>query len=90
MRHDGMTREYWIFVPDSIAPGKALVIMLHGYGGKAENYRPEMVETAKKNGFVLCIPQGAKAPKGKSGWNVRYPAQEGMTTDDVDFICALK
>lgn len=64
--------------------------MLHGYGGKAENYRPEMVEVAKKNGFVLCIPQGAKAPKGKSGWNVRYPAQEGMTTDDVDFICALK
>ena len=90
IRHDGIEREYRLFVPDSIAPERALVIMLHGYGGKAENYRPEMTEVARKNGFVLCVPQGCKAPKGKTGWNVGYPAQEGMMTDDVDFVCKLK
>ena len=90
IRHDGIEREYRLFVPDSIAPERPLVIMLHGYGGKAENYRPEMTEIARKNGFVLCVPQGCKAPKGKTGWNVGYPAQEGMMTDDVDFVCKLK
>ncbi|MGM9785300.1 MAG: alpha/beta hydrolase family esterase [Candidatus Cryptobacteroides sp.] len=90
MKHGGLTREYWLYVPDSLASERPLVIMLHGYGGNAENYRPEMAEVAQKNGFVLCVPQGYKAPKGKPGWNVRYPAQEGMTTDDVDFVCALK
>ena len=90
MKHGGLTREYWLYVPDSLSQHKPLVIMLHGYGGNAENYRPEMAEVARKNGFVLCVPQGYKAPKGKPGWNVRYPAQEGMTTDDVDFVCALK
>ncbi|MGN0189113.1 MAG: alpha/beta hydrolase family esterase [Candidatus Cryptobacteroides sp.] len=90
IRHGGIEREYRLFVPDSLAQERPLVIMLHGYGGKAENYRPEMTETARRNGFALCVPQGWKDPKGKSGWNVGYPSQEGMKTDDVDFICALK
>lgn len=90
MKHKGLEREYQLYVPDSLAAERPLVIMLHGYGGKAENYRPEMAAVAQKHGFVLCVPQGSKAPEGKTGWNVRYPAQKGMTTDDVDFVCALK
>ena len=88
--HGGLDREYWLYVPDSLNVGKPLVIMLHGYGGKAENYRPEMAAAAKKYGFALCVPQGCKDPRGKTGWNVGYPSQEGMETDDVDFVCSLK
>ena len=33
-RHKGLERYYRIFVPDSLAEGKPLVMMLHGYGGK--------------------------------------------------------
>lgn len=88
IRHDGMERTYWLYLPDN--PENApLVLCLHGYGGKAEGYRPELLEVAKENGFALCYPQGEKAPKGKTGWNVGYPAQEGMKTDDVDFVCDL-
>ena len=90
IRHRGLEREYQLYVPDSLAAQRPLVILLHGYGGKAENYRPEMAALARKHGFVLCVPQGCKAPQGKTGWNVGYPAQEGMTTDDVDFVCDLK
>lgn len=90
MKHRGLEREYRLYVPDSLAEQRPLVIMLHGFGGKAENYRPEMAEQARRHGFVLCVPQGCKSPGGKTGWNVGYPAQEGMTTDDVDFVCALK
>lgn len=88
IRHAGIERSYWLYLPQN-HDNAPLVLCLHGYGGKAEGYRPELLEVAKENGFALCYPQGEKAPKGKTGWNVGYPAQEGMKTDDVDFICDL-
>lgn len=89
IRHDGMERVYWLYVPEGLEKGAPLVMVLHGYGGKAEGYRPEMMTVAQENGFAVCYPQGAEDPKGKTGWNVGYPAQKGMKTDDVDFVCDL-
>lgn len=89
IRHGGMERSYWLFLPEGIKADAPLVFVLHGYGGKAEGYRPEMIDVAKENGFALCYPQGAKDKKGKNCWNVGYPFQEGLKTDDVDFICDL-
>lgn len=90
LKHQGLDREYYVYVPDSLDSHKPLVIMLHGYGGKAEGYRPEMAQTAKKNGFILCVPDGWPSPKtGKRGWNVRYPKQEGQQSDDVSFVLEL-
>ena len=88
IKHGGIERSYWLFLPEEHEDAP-LVLCLHGYGGKAEGYRPELIEVARENGFALCYPQGAKASKGKTGWNVGYPAQEGMKTDDVDFVCDL-
>lgn len=85
----GSAREYYLYNPQDIAPGAPLVILLHGYGGDATKYRPEMLELAKKYRFALCIPQGAKDPSGKKGWNVRYPSQAGMKSNDVNFIVNL-
>ena len=91
IRHAGSEREYWLFVPDSLSAARPLVFMLHGYGGKAEGYFPEMVECARRHGFVLCLPQGLKDPgKGKTGWNVGYPSQQGWKQDDVAFILKLR
>lgn len=90
MKFQGYEREYYMYVPDSLAPGRPLVFMLHGYGGTAYGYRPEMLETARKHGFALCVPQGVKEDgKYKAGWNVRYPKQAEMKTDDVAFIVKL-
>lgn len=88
-RHQGMERTYWMYIPENLPEQAPLVFVLHGYGGNAEGYCPQMVETARKHGFAVCYPQGEKAPKGKTGWNVGYPKQEGMKTDDIDFICDL-
>ena len=88
-RHDGMERTYYLFMPEKLAPGSPLVFCLHGYGGKAEGYRPEMIDVARENGFALCYPQGEVDTKGKTGWIVGYPSQKGVKTDDVDFICSL-
>ncbi|MBQ6879880.1 MAG: esterase [Bacteroidales bacterium] len=89
MKHGGMKREYWLYLPSDIKPDAPLVILLHGYKAKAEGYRPEMMTVAEENGFALCYPQGALDGKGKTCWNVGYPFQEGLKTDDVDFLCTL-
>lgn len=89
MKHGGMEREYWLYLPSDIKPDAPLVILLHGYKAKAEGYRPEMMTVAEENGFALCYPQGALDGKGKTCWNVGYPFQEDLKTDDVDFICTL-
>ena len=85
----GQTRYHYIYIPSRLLPQKPLVLMVHGYGGKAEGYRPEMAETAEREGFALCVPQGLKAPLGKTGWYVGYPKQKGMREDDDEFLCFL-
>ena len=90
MNFQRLERGYYLYVPDSMDIHRPLVVMLHGYGGSAEGYRPEMVETARRHGFALCIPDGWPSPRdGRKGWNVRYPKQEGLETDDVAFIRKL-
>lgn len=87
--YDGRYRVHYMYVPSRLREERPLVIMLHGYGGKARGYRPEMLEVAEREGFALCIPQGLKAPEGKTGWYVGYPAQKGMRQDDDRFVCYL-
>ena len=89
VEYAGQIRYHYIYVPASLRPEKPLVLMLHGYGGNADGYRPEMLEVAEREGFALCIPQGLKAPQGKTGWYVGYPKQEGMRQDDDVFLCDL-
>ncbi len=89
MKHGGMEREYWLYLPSDIKPDAPLVILLHGYKAKAEGYRPEMMTVAEENGFAICYPQGALDGKGKTCWNVGYPFQKDLKTDDVDFLCTL-
>lgn len=88
--HQGLDREYWLYLPEKVDASTPLVFMLHGYGGTAEGYRPEMLETARRHGFALCVPDGWPAPlTGKKGWNVRYPKQEGQVSDDEAFVMDL-
>lgn len=87
--YKGTERQYRLVVPDSLAAGSPLVIMLHGYGGKADPDRFMMRRAAYRYGFAACFPQGEKDGRGKSCWNVGYPFQQGLRTDDVGFLCAL-
>ncbi|MCF0175542.1 MAG: esterase [Bacteroidales bacterium] len=86
----GLERIYYVYVPETLKEGKPLAFMLHGYGGNADGYRPEMLESARRHGFALVIPQGWKEDgKYKAGWNVRYPKQAEMKTDDIAFVMKL-
>ena len=85
---DGYTRRFDVFLPEGIKAGAPLVFYLHGYSGGISRKNP-MIETAAREGFAVCIPQGLKDPKGKPSWNVGYPFQEGWKVDDVKSLCKM-
>ena len=88
VRVDGNMRRFDVFLPEGIKAGAPLVFYLHGYGGRISHDNP-MVETARREGFAVCIPQGLKDPKGNPSWNVGYPFQEGWKVDDVKSLAGM-
>ena len=86
LRYKGADHVYWVYVPDSLSVDAPLLICLHGYGGSAARGKGQLLDLAKEHGFVLCAPQGLKDGRGKPCWNVGYPFQEGLKTDDVGFL----
>lgn len=88
-RHQGMIREYTLYLPDGMPSGAPLVMVLHGYGGRAMKGGQRLCDVADREKFAVCYPQGATDGKGKTCWNVGYPFQKGLKTDDVDFLCKL-
>jgi len=85
---DGYMRHFDLFLPKGMTADAPLVFYLHGYGGGISHQNP-MVETAAREGFAVCIPQGLKDPKNKPSWNVGYPFQEGWKVDDVKSLCGM-
>ncbi len=88
LKVDGFMRRFDVFLPEGIKPDAPLVFYLHGYGGRIYRNNP-MVETASREGFAVCIPQGLRDPKGKPSWNVGYPFQEGWKVDDVKSLSKM-
>lgn len=80
--YDGRAREYFLYVPETAPKGCPLVMLIHGYGQKAEGYVPQMMDVAREEGFAVCYPVGRKNALGKPGWNVGYPQQADVSGDD--------
>lgn len=69
--------------------GMPLVVVLHGYGGKALDDGLRFIELADLHGFAVCWPQGAEDGTGHSCWNVGYPFQAGYRIDDTAYLRRL-
>ena len=92
LNHDGLTREYLIYIPvnyneESQAP---LMFNFHGYGDNAENYMEyaDMRPMADEDGFLLVYPQGSLDNDGAPFWNVEGPSTT-KTVDDIGFVEAM-
>lgn len=85
----GTEREYVLYIPDSLPVNAPLILVLHGYTGTAMRGGEKMCEVADTAGFAVCYPQGLPDRRGKTCWNVGYPFQDGLKTDDVGFLCRL-
>ena len=85
------TREYYLYTPDSLAPGVPLLFVLHGYTESAlsiMNYS-DINQIAEQNGFAVCYPQGLIDDMDNAFWNVGYDFHPNETVDDVEFLSLL-
>jgi polyhydroxybutyrate depolymerase len=94
IQDQGLTRSYYLYLPNDLPADAPLVFILHGYGGSASSYVNNASLTfkqlAEEYKVALCYPQATSDPKSKNGWNVYYPWQiDKMQVDDCEFICNL-
>lgn len=87
LEHEGLEREYYLFLPPGLEPGAPLVVVLHGRGGTAEGMAAltGFDDVAARHGFAVVYPQGVQ-----NQWN--YVAGiEGydLPMDDLSFLPAL-
>ena len=91
--HDGITREYILYVPNSYDETSATPILFnfHGFGGSASQFlsRADMRAEAELNSFILVYPQGS-CLDGSSHWNpCPIDGDNKSSADDLGFVEAL-
>ena len=89
--HDGIDRQYIYYEPVDLNEQMPLVIVMHGFGGDANDIRnySEMNQFANQYGFAVCYPRGTTDSEGYRFWNVGYAFHQNETIDDVGFLTEL-
>ena len=91
--HDGMNREYILYVPNSYDETSATPILFnfHGFGGSANQFisRADMRAEAELNSFILVYPQGS-CLDGVPHWNpCPIDGDNKSSADDLGFFEAM-
>lgn len=85
--HDGVVREFILYLPEGIEEDAPLVVMLHGFSGTATSFMSYtgMNDIADINKFAVVYPLGS-AVSGTTHWNSDLSF---TTVDDVGFLVAM-
>jgi len=91
--HNGVAREYILYVPQSYDGDKDIPLLFnfHGYSSNAEGHhrgRADFRDLAEKENFILVVPQGSLF-EGVTHWNVGANKTRQSTADDIGFTNAL-
>ena len=94
LQHDGLTREYLLYVPSSYNSNTAVPLLFnfHGYGGTSSDHlsTADMRSLADQENFLLCYPQGSLDSYGSGHWNAALPGSDNKSTaDDTGFVSAM-
>ncbi|MCK5840204.1 MAG: T9SS type A sorting domain-containing protein [Bacteroidales bacterium] len=88
--HDGLQRDYILYVPDSYTTGipVPLVLNFHGYTSSANEqmWYGDFRSIADTAGFLIVHPMGTEDALGNTHWNVGWG---GSTVDDIGFTESL-
>lgn len=88
MLHDGLTREYILYVPTTYQVGQSvpLVFVLHGFTQSAQTIMDvtEFNAVSESNNFIVAYPNGVG-----NAWNTHSGFPGGSSADDIGFIDAL-
>lgn len=86
--HNGVTRNYTVYVPPSWQPGNVwpLVFVLHGFTQSATTIMnvSGFNSVADTGQFIVAYPNGVG-----NAWNTNSGMTGGSTADDIGFISAL-
>ena len=86
--YEGETRQYILYIPESLPPNAPLIFLMHGFTGSAigmYNYSG-MQSVADENNFAICYPNGTIDQNGDRFWNVGYNFHQNQSVDDVGFF----
>ena len=88
----GISREYYLYVPDEVDLNTSLIFILHGYSGSASGIMgySGINNLADEHNFIACYPQGTNDANGYAFWNVGYSFHANVEVDDVEFIRTLR
>ena len=99
IRHNGIERQYLMYIPSSIESRENLPVIFnfHGYQGRADQFfdMTDLVEIADENQVVLVYPQGSPLDGGPSHWNAAPNNSSSDTfinksnVNDLDFFLSL-
>jgi len=88
--HDGMTREYILYVPANYTGTEEVPLLFnfHGYTSNAteQMWYGDFRSIADTAGFIIIHPEGTEDGTGTTHFNVGWG---GSTVDDVSFTEAL-
>jgi polyhydroxybutyrate depolymerase len=93
LNHDGLERQYLIYIPNSYNGESKLPLMInfHGFGGKANDHMAytDMRSLADSKNFILIYPQGSEL-SGLSHWNAALNGGDNKSNvDDLGFVESL-
>jgi polyhydroxybutyrate depolymerase len=88
--HDGINREFLLYIPDSYdgITSAPLMLNFHGFGGSASEHMIEadMRSLAESDTFILVYPQGSSL-NGYPHWNACPTGGDNKSdTDDFGFV----
>jgi len=91
INHNGLSRDYIVYVPENLPTDATLVVVSHGYTSSAETIMSYsgMNTVADKEKFLVVYPQGTKDIRGNNFFNVGYDFHASSKVDDLGFIQAL-
>ena len=94
LEHNGLTREYLLYVPQSYSVDTATPVILnfHGNGGLARYHLQlaDMRELADQENVILIYPQGSLLDGEESHWNPLLASETNKSdVDDFGFVSLI-
>ena len=87
--HNGLERDFRIYVPNETSPVASVVFFLHGrFGTAAQASKLGLNEVADKHGFIVVYPNGIKK-QWNDGRELCPCLKRDNDIDDVGFIATL-
>jgi len=89
--HNGISRDYILYIPENLPTNAPLVVVSHGYTSSAKTMMSYsgMNKVADEEKFLVVYPQGTKDQRGNNFFNVGYEFHASSRVDDLGFIKAL-